>query len=227
MLTKALGKTFLKVKKQPVPIKLERRSSLAAQIARARDSAFMCGSYGDCWAIKLAHTAMTENEVVENLMAGIAAAVDKMPKKWKNVKAINIKCSNSVALPVYSSVGDIPPAPPARVAEIPQKGETRPGKGGKDTARKTRKIRPLIRQQLNKVKEEVKAEKAAATAAPTGVKTKNRKRGPSENIEPGAGEAIAERKVKEGRKTLTPATDAGEAAGDRVKTRKRRKSAVA
>lgn len=241
MLTKALGKTFLKVKKQPVPIKLERRSSLAAQIARARDSAFLCGSYGDCWVIKLAHTAMTETEVVENLMAGIAAAVDKMPKKWKNVKAINIKCTNSVALPVYSSVGDIPPAPPARIAEIPEKGETRPGKGEKDTPRRARKIRPLIRQQLNKIKQDVKAEKVEATAALTGVKTKNRKRGPSENMEAGAGakagEANAERKAspagkaKKARNTLPPAKnagkDVGEAAGDRVNSRKRRKSAVA
>lgn len=238
MLTKALGKTFLKVKKQPVPIKLERRSSLAAQIARARDSAFLCGSYGDCWAVKLAHTAMTENQVVENLMAGIAAAVDKMPNKWKNVKTINIKCSNSVALPVYSNVGDIPPAPPARVAEVPEKSERRPEKGAKNASRKPRKVRPLIRQQLNKAKEDIKAEKAAATAAPTGVKTKSRKRGASENVEPGGGNkgggGVAEKKAtpagkaKGARESLTPAKDAGETAGERGQSsRKRRKSAVA
>lgn len=193
MLTKALGKTFLKAKKQPVPIKLERRSSLAKQIARARDSAFLVGSYGDCWAVKLANTAMTEEQVVENLMAGITAVVDKIPQKWKNVKAINIKCSNSVALPIYSNIGDLPPAPPAKKAgaanEEADGAEEAPVGGGQQ---KKRKPRPLIRQQLNKLKEEAKAEKAAAAAAAAAaaetaaseVGAKRRKRSASENEEP-------------------------------------------
>lgn len=175
MLTKALGKTFLKAKKQPVPIKLERRKSFAGQIARARDSAFLVGSYGDCWAVKLANTAMTEDQVVENLIAGIAAVVEKIPRKWKNVKAINIKCSSSVALPVYSNIGDLRRAPPAKKARAAAKEEGE-GEGDKEAEadggvessvdqRKKRKPRPLIRQQLNKLKEEAKAEKAEAAKA--------------------------------------------------------------
>eukprot|EP00903_Cladosiphon_okamuranus_P005344 g5340.t1 len=178
MLTKALGKTFLKAKKQPVPLRLERRGSLAKQIARARDSAFLVGSYGDCWAVKLANTGMTEDQVVENLVAGIAAVVENIPQKWKNVKTINIKCSSSVALPVYSNIGDLPPAPPANKTGASNEDETEgdekkpnaAGEGeGKESGasagagqRKKRKPRPLIRQQLNKLKEEAKAEKAAA-----------------------------------------------------------------
>lgn len=198
MLTKALGKTFLKAKKQPVPIKLERRSSLAKQIARARDSAFLVGSYGDCWAVKLANTAMTEDQVVENLMAGIAAVVEKIPRKWKNVKAINIKCSSSVALPVYSNIGDLPPAPPAKNAKAAKEEEGGKGKEEADGGdksdggqqKKQRKPRPLIRQQLNKLKEEAKAEKAKAAEeakaekAGGGGGVKRKKRAASENEEP-------------------------------------------
>lgn len=195
MLTKALGKTFLKAKKQPVPIKLERRSSLAKQIARARDSAFLVGSYGDCWVVKLANTAMTEGQVVENLMAGITAVVEKIPRKWKNVKAINIKCSNSVALPVYSNLGDLPPVPPADEARAAKEEEA--GGGGESGVgdKKKRKPRPLIRQQLNKLKEEAKAEKAKAAEEAVavgggGVKSKkSKKRAASENEEPNNGAA--------------------------------------
>lgn len=169
MLTKALGKTFMDVKKQPVPVRLEQHSSLGTQIDRARDSAFLVGSYGDCWAVKLAHTAMTVEEVSANLMAGIAAVVHKIPAKWKNVKTINIKCSNSVALPIYSNIGDLPPAPPVATTtsvktrdNVVDEGDGLVQKaGGKPEGGKTRKPRPLIRQQLNKWKEEAKAEKPA------------------------------------------------------------------
>lgn len=240
MLTKALGKTFLKVKKQPVPVRLERKSSLALQIARARDSAFLCGSHGDCWAVKLATTAMTEDQVVENLMAGIAAVVDKIPRKWKNVKGINIKCSDSVALPVYSFVGDIPPAPPAATKDeagegeggIEGEGEKRPGSG---KAEKRRKPRPLIRQQLNKIKEDTKAEKAlAAGAAASGsAKTsKAKKRAVSEVGVPAEGGKEGGESVggegggssKKKRKSLVATTAAVDDASTRVKSGKRRRS---
>ena len=189
MLTKALGKVFLKVKKQPIPIGLERRSSLAKQIAQARKSAFLCGSHGDCWSVKLANIVMTEDQVVENLMAGLTAVVDKIPRKWKNVKAINIKTSKSIALPVYSNVGDIPPTLTSEAMEVAAPVEVTvelDGKASRNTTGKTkktnkntkadgsdksdrtrksvvnekvRKPRPLIRQQLRRIKEETKAEK--------------------------------------------------------------------
>ncbi|CAM9346433.1 unnamed protein product [Ectocarpus fasciculatus] len=231
MLTKVLGKTFLKVKKQPVPIKLERRASFAKQIARARDSAFLVGSHGDCWAVKLANTSMTEDQVVENLMAGVAAVVEKIPRKWKNVKAINIKCSNSVALPVYSNVGDLPPAPRVekveKVTEAGKEEEAGEGEGKESNSQaKKRKPRPLIRQQLNKLKEEAKAEKAAAAAeaatAGSGAKgNKGKKRAASENEEPNvggdSGREGAGRKVKK-IKAISPKAASGSAGKKRRKT---------
>lgn len=187
MLTKALGKSFLKVKKQPVPISLRRRSSLAAQIDRARKNAFLCGSNGDCWVIKLANTKMTEDEVVENLVTGLPAVVNKIPRKWKNVKSINIKTSDSIALPVYSNVGDIPLPSPSEeredaVDEAMAQTHGKKAHGSKtDTTKevvankRTRKPRALIRQQLQRIKEDMMAEKratATATASPSSEKVK-------------------------------------------------------
>lgn len=166
MLTKALGKTFFKVKKQPVPISLRRKSSLAAQIDRARKNAFLCGSNGDCWIIKLANTNMTEEQVLGNLMTGLPAVVNKIPRKWKNVKSINIKTSDSIALPVYSHVGDIPnPSPPQdKEVAVDEQGQGKKDHNSK-TDTKTRKPRPLIRQQLQKIKEDMVAEKKATATA--------------------------------------------------------------
>lgn len=232
MLTKALGKTFLKVKKQPVPISLERRSSLGKQIARARDSAFLVGSFGDCWAVKLANTAMTEDQVVENLMAGIGEVVKNIPRKWKNVKAINIKCSNSVALPVYSNVGSLPPAPPVE-QPVAVATDDADGDDGSNGQQKKRKPRPLIRQQLNKLKEEAKAQKAAAAeevlAAAAG--TKRKKRAASENEEPKVVEEESEREGAGGKvkgKAKSPKAKSPKApGGSAVKTGKRRRTADA
>lgn len=159
MLTKTLGKTFLSVKKQPVPIRLKKTQSLRDQVRRARESTFLCGSHGDCWAIKLAHTAMTDEEVTANLMAGITAVVERIPRKWKNIKSVSIKSPDSVALPVYSSLGDLPPitspasrrAVPARksVASAP---EMDPKTGRISKSR--RRLREHIKRLDRGVKEE-------------------------------------------------------------------------
>lgn len=230
MLTKALGKTFLQVKKQPVPVRLERKTSLASQIARARDSAFLCGSHGDCWAVKLATTLMTEDQVVENLMAGIAAVVDKIPRKWKNVKGINIKCSNSVALPVYSFVGDIPPAPPAMAMEEEEEAVEGGGQGEKrTTTEKRRKPRPLIRQQLNKIKEDTKAEKAAAKGVEANGSAKSKKQAVSAAGDKDGGKGVGGESggsSKKKRKSLVSETPAVEevSASPKAKSGKRRRS---
>lgn len=184
MLTKALGKTFLKVKKQPVPISLRRKSSLATQIDRARKNAFLCGSSGDCWIIKLANTNMTEDQVLENLMTALPAVVDKIPKKWKNVKSINIKTSDSIALPVYSHVGDIPnPSPPQdREIAVDEQAQGKKIHDSKTDTKKRRKPRPLIRQQLQRIKEDMVAEKrATASSSKETIKPKLKKKSHSKD----------------------------------------------
>lgn len=220
-----------------MPVRLDRKSSLAGQISRARDSAYLCGSYGDCWAVKLANTAMTEDQTVDNLMAGIAAVVDKIPKKWKNVKAINIKSTNSVALPVYSDVGDIPAAPPSTIVTTKGGAEEAETKGKAEAQHKPRKPRPLIRKQLNKLKEEAKAEKALDSAKGTaGGKVQSKKRPAAEIARPDPVKNKSDEKVASASggksnvqaKRKSPMLDnaEGQAAGAGVKAGKRRRAAV-
>lgn len=231
MLTKALGKTFLAAKKQPVPIRIQRNGkllSLGTEIARARDSAFLVGSYGDCWAVKLAHTAMTEEEVSANLVAGIAQVVERIPHKWKNIKAISIKSTNSVALPIYNNIGDLPP-PVAATASVSASadGKAAVGDGGEDGMKKRKKQpRPLIRQQLKKIKEQVKAEKKNADKAPGIVTNGRESRKRARSAESSGNEKAAEAVMVEASADVSiPVVDKG-AAVDTTTTPKAKKKGV-
>ena len=47
---------------------------------------------------------MEEEEIVENVMAVVEAATQKVPKKWANLRALHLKAVDSVALPIYQIV---------------------------------------------------------------------------------------------------------------------------
>lgn len=50
---------------------------------------------------------MEVEHVVDNVMAAIDEAVEKIPKKWGNVRSLNLKAVDSVALPIYQAVPEI------------------------------------------------------------------------------------------------------------------------
>lgn len=119
LLPALLGKKFFMKKKQPVPVCLTRKK-LKEELSAARDSTYLFLSAGPCCAFKVATSAFTKLQVLENVMSSIDAAVDKIPRKWKNVQAIHIKTHDSVALPIFNSLpGTARPA--ATVARPPAK----------------------------------------------------------------------------------------------------------
>tara|TARA_E500000178_G_C16856367_1_gene677557 strand:- start:84 stop:971 length:888 start_codon:yes stop_codon:yes gene_type:complete len=103
MMTKALGKEFFKKKKQPVPVRLE-VNNLKKEIGRARDATYMYVGFGTALGIRSARLSFDENQIVENIMAIIEGAGEKVPRKWKNIQAMHIKTPNSVALPIYNKL---------------------------------------------------------------------------------------------------------------------------
>ena len=102
MLGKALGKNFFQEKKQPVPIKLTRKEALPFTIKKCLRSTFMWISPGTCVSVKAGNTAMPIEHLVANAIAIVENAVGHMPRKWSNISAVNVKTSQSVALPVYN-----------------------------------------------------------------------------------------------------------------------------
>jgi len=101
MLPKALGNPFFKRKKQPIAIKIN--SNLQNQIESIRNSTFFFLS-GTCCAVKVGKSNLTCEEIVENILQCSEHIASKIPKKWKNVQSINIKTTDSIALPIYNAL---------------------------------------------------------------------------------------------------------------------------
>ncbi|PSC67503.1 ribosomal L1 [Micractinium conductrix] len=99
-LPKLLGKAFFKKKKQPVPVRLTGKD-WAAQIRKACEATYLFWSGGNSLTIKVARSSQDQQQCVDNTLSAIAAAVEKVPRKWEGVQALFLKTSDSVALPIY------------------------------------------------------------------------------------------------------------------------------
>lgn len=102
VLPRLLGKTFFKKKKHPVPVDMSKKD-LAKELQTAQNATYLHLGKGPCCAVKVARDDFEQSEIVANLQEAIGAVVGHIPKKWKNVKAMHIKTSDSVALPIYNA----------------------------------------------------------------------------------------------------------------------------
>ena len=102
MLSKAIGTKFFTKKKQPIPIKLGRTEALPFVIQKCLKSTYMYLSSGTCITIKVGHTGMSSDKLLDNIIAVCESVPMKVPRKWCNVRSISIKTVDSVALPVYN-----------------------------------------------------------------------------------------------------------------------------
>ena len=101
-LPKLLGKSFFRKKKQPVPVKLSGKD-WTGQIRKACEATYMFHTGGSSLNIRVARSSQDEDQCVENIMAAIDTAAEKLPRKWKGIKALYLKSTDSVALPIYQA----------------------------------------------------------------------------------------------------------------------------
>ncbi|CAI5972382.1 unnamed protein product [Closterium sp. NIES-65] len=78
-----IGTKFFKKKKHPIPVKL-RGKEWAKSVREACDSTYLYVSGGPSMSVRAARFGMSEAEIVGNVMAVVAGAVEHVPKKWKN-----------------------------------------------------------------------------------------------------------------------------------------------
>merc|ERR1712166_587333 len=102
MLSKALGKAFIKAKRLPIPIDLTREKALPFAIQKALSATYMTVNTGTCISIRAGHTGMEPKKLTENIIAIAKTAVSKIPRSWANVQMIGVKTADSVSLPVYN-----------------------------------------------------------------------------------------------------------------------------
>merc|ERR1712166_32609 len=102
MLSKALGKAFIKSKKLPIPVDLTRETALPFIIQKALSATYMTVNTGTCITIRAGHTGMEPEQLAANVIAIAKAAATKIPHSWANIQLIGVKTADSVSLPVYN-----------------------------------------------------------------------------------------------------------------------------
>ncbi|KAJ4797704.1 60S ribosomal protein L10a [Rhynchospora pubera] len=106
LLSRLLGKHFFQKKKNPLPVNFS-RVGWKDQIKRILHSTFFYLRSGTCSAIRVGRLSMEVDHIVDNVMAVVDEAVQKIPKKWGNVRSLHLKAVDSVALPIYQTVPEI------------------------------------------------------------------------------------------------------------------------
>uniref|UniRef100_A0A8C5KBY8 Ribosomal L1 domain-containing protein 1 n=1 Tax=Jaculus jaculus TaxID=51337 RepID=A0A8C5KBY8_JACJA len=76
-----IGRHFYQRKKVPVPINLQAKN----------------------FTVRIGHTGMQTQHVIENIMAVLEKLSEKLPQKWQSVKLLFVKTEKSVSLPIFSS----------------------------------------------------------------------------------------------------------------------------
>ncbi|KAJ3688134.1 hypothetical protein LUZ61_017298 [Rhynchospora tenuis] len=106
LLSRLLGKHFFQKKKNPLPVNFS-RAGWKDQIKRILNSTFFYLRSGTCCAIRVGRLSMEVDQIVDNVVAAVDEAVEKIPKKWGNVRSLHLKAVDSVALPIYQTVPEI------------------------------------------------------------------------------------------------------------------------
>ncbi|CAA2984272.1 ribosomal L1 domain-containing 1-like [Olea europaea subsp. europaea] len=103
LLPEVLGKVFYKKKRKiPMPVHLSGDCNWKEEIERACTSSLLCLSGGTCSAVRVGRWGVTESkEIVENLFTAIDGVLEIVPKKWGGIRALHLKFSDSLALPIY------------------------------------------------------------------------------------------------------------------------------
>lgn len=103
LMPKLLGKMFFEAKKQPIPVNVQRKD-LKAELGRAISSTYFHPSTGTSNSVRIATCGIaTPQQVVDNILAALPAAVALIPGGWENVLSVGIKTSTSILLPVWNS----------------------------------------------------------------------------------------------------------------------------
>uniref|UniRef100_A0A8C1QB57 Ribosomal L1 domain-containing protein 1 n=1 Tax=Cyprinus carpio TaxID=7962 RepID=A0A8C1QB57_CYPCA len=98
-----IGKHFYERKKAPLSVDLESKH-LARDMERLiHGTTLTVSNKGSCCMVRVAHSGMTADEMLENVMTALSTISAKLATTGKNIKIIHLKSQTSVALPIYTS----------------------------------------------------------------------------------------------------------------------------
>jgi len=103
LLPKLLGKAFFSKKRFPIPVNLK-KTNLKKEIDKVLQCSLMSLGQGPCSAIKVAHTGQTTEQAVENVVSAVSEIARIVPRGWNNIQSLNLKTTDSISLPIYTSL---------------------------------------------------------------------------------------------------------------------------
>lgn len=103
MLPRLLGNVFIRSKKMPLLIRMEKDIPRAIDLALR--STTLCPGSGTTCTVRIAKTRMTPTEIAENVTTAMSTIVRTLGKgKWTTFQAIYLKTTDSPALPIFVTV---------------------------------------------------------------------------------------------------------------------------
>ncbi|XP_049758656.1 ribosomal L1 domain-containing protein 1 [Elephas maximus indicus] len=151
LLPSIIGKHFYLRKKVPVCVNLLAKD-LSKEINDCIGGTVMnISKNGSCSTIRVGHTGMMVQHIVENIVAVTKGLSEKLPEKWKSVKLLYLKTEKSVALPVFSSF----------VSAFYE------GEGGPLPGQKKKEAKKKQKEKLQKKKEKKRRKREMQQAAKT------------------------------------------------------------
>lgn len=98
-----IGKHFYEKKKAPLSVDLESKH-VARDLERLiQGTTLTVSKKGSCCMARVAHSGMTTDEMVDNIVATVNTVSTKLDMKGRNIKSIHLKSLTSAALPIYTS----------------------------------------------------------------------------------------------------------------------------
>ncbi|XP_012376182.3 ribosomal L1 domain-containing protein 1 [Dasypus novemcinctus] len=103
LLPSIIGKHFYLRKKVPVSVNLLAKD-LSSKINESIGGTVLnISKSGSCSTIRVGHTGMKLQQILQNVIAVAEGLSEKLPEKWESVKLLYLKTEKSVALPIFSS----------------------------------------------------------------------------------------------------------------------------
>lgn len=96
---KLLGNHFIRAKKMPLTVRMNR--AIPGAIERAISSTSFACQEGTCTAVHIGKTAFTEQQIVENAHMALEGVSNALPRGWNDIQSVHIKTHSSMALPIY------------------------------------------------------------------------------------------------------------------------------
>ena len=103
MLPPLLGKVFFEKKKLPTAVDLKKKD-IRAEMSRAACGTLFRHATGTSNSLQVGTSEQTAEHLVENIVTAVELAVAQIPGKWTNIQSLQLRTTNSVALPFYSAL---------------------------------------------------------------------------------------------------------------------------